>query len=106
MSSRKEKDLEQLKLEREHYQQEILLHARELATEINLRLLLDRELKDEKSVFFVESVTVTGIAYPVKRRKSFWGRMRSSMKKAFTYINRLLRPKRRSTGDRAPQQLR
>ena len=106
MSSRKEKDLEQMKLEREGYRREILLHARELATEINLRLLSDGELKGEDSVFFVESVTVTGIAYPVKRRKSFLGRIRLSMKKAFTYIHRLLRPKCKSTGDRAPQQLR
>ena len=100
--------MEQQRQERERFRQEILHHVRNLAEEMNLRLLLDGEPNPvgEDDVLFVESITVTGIAYPVNRRKSYWGRMRSSMKKAFTYIHRLLWPKCKSTGDHAPQQLR
>lgn len=95
--------MEQLALERERLQQDILIHAQELAAEMNLRVLLDREmgLGEEKNVFYVESVTVTSIIYPVGRRESFFARIKSMFKKALTYFSEFLHPKRRSKGHRA-----
>lgn len=108
--SRKERELEQRRLEMERLKQEVLLHAQELAAEMNLRLLLDGETVEggEDEMLFVESVIVTGIAYPVKRRKSLFGRAKSLMKKILTYMVRLPGPKLRRTRTRrqAPQQLR
>ena len=105
-SSRKEQAMEQLALERECLQQDILLHARELAAEMNLRLLLDRELGlgEEKNVFYVESVTITSIIYPVERREGFFTRIKSKFKDILTYFGRLLHPKRRSKGRHAPKE--
>lgn len=57
-------------LEKELLEREILLWARELAWEMNLRLLLDDELGlgKEDRILFVESVSVTGIQSPVERK--------------------------------------
>lgn len=89
-------------------QQDILLHAQELAEEMNLRLLLDRELGlgEEKNVFYVESVTVTSILYPIERRENFFTRIKSTFKETLTYFGGLLHPKRRSKGRHAPKKLR
>lgn len=103
---RKAQAMEQLDLERERLQQDIFLHAQELAAEMNLRLLLDRELGlgGEKNVFYVESVTVTGIIYPLKRREGFFTRIKSKFKDILTYFGGLLHPKRRSKGHHAPKE--
>ena len=83
---RKAQAMEQLALERERLRQDIFLHAQELAAEMNLRLLLDRELGlgGEKNVFYVESVTVTSIIYPVERRQGFFTRLKSMLKKVLS----------------------
>ena len=88
--------MEQLALERERLQQDILLHAQELAAEMNLRLFLDRELGlgGEENMFYVESVTVTNIIYPVERREGFFARIKSKLRKAL------------SKGRHAPKKLR
>ena len=105
-NSRKEQAMEQLALEKERLQQDILLHAQELAAEMNLRLLLDRELGlgGGKKVFYVESVTVTSIIYPVERREGFFARIKSKFKDTLTYFGGLLHPKRRSKGHHAPKE--
>lgn len=90
---------------RERFRRDILLHAQELAAEMNLRLLLDGEVTKDR-MLFVESVTVTGIAYPVKREKNLGERIQHALKKAFTYIGRLLHFGRGSAGHRAPKKLR
>lgn len=103
---RKEQAMEQLNLERERLRQDIFLHAQELAAEMNLRLLLDRELGlgGGKKVFYVESVTVTSIIYPVERRQGFFARIRSKFKDTITYFGGLLHPKRRSKGRHTPKE--
>lgn len=75
--------MDQQELERELLRQEILFHARSLAEEMNLRLLLDGEPNPvgEDDVLFVESVTVTSIVYPVKRKRNFFSRIKSFFKK-------------------------
>lgn len=57
-------------LEKELLEREILLWARDLAWEMNLRLLLDDELGlgKEDRILFVESVSVTGVRSPVERK--------------------------------------
>lgn len=57
-------------LEKELLEREILLCARELAWEMNLRLLLDDELGlgKEDRILFVERVSVTGIRSPAERK--------------------------------------
>lgn len=95
--------MEQLALERERLQQDILLHAQELAAEMNLRLLLDRELGlgGEENMFYVESVTVTNIIYPVERRQGFFAWIKSKFKDTLTYFGGLLHPKSRRKGRHA-----
>lgn len=66
----------ELLLEKELLEREILLWARDLAWEMNLRLLLDDELGlgKEDRILFVESVSVTGIQSPAKRKSGKKGK--------------------------------
>lgn len=99
---RKEKTLKQRGQEMERLQQEIFLHAKELASEMNLRLLLDGEMgpEEEERMLFVESVIVTGIAYPVEHRPSFLDSMKLLLRRIITYMTRFLHPKHGAAGGR------
>ena len=81
--SRKERSLEERRLEIGRFQREIFAHAQNLAAEMNLRLMLDEEigLRGEDSILFVESVVVTTIAYPMQRRKSYFQRAKSFLRR-------------------------
>lgn len=67
---RQQREEGELLLEKELLEREILLWARDLAWEMNLRLLLDEELGlgKEDRILFVESISVTGIQGPAKRK--------------------------------------
>ena len=97
---RREKTLKQRRQEMEFLQHEIFLHVEELASEMNLRLLLDGEvgLGEKERMLFVESVIVTDIAYPAEHRRNFLDSVKLFLKRIFTYMTRLLRPKRGAAG--------
>lgn len=72
-AAKKEKAIERAR-EQERVKQEILFHAKELAAEMNLRLLLEQETQGE--VLFVESIAVMDISYPQEQKKAgFFARM-------------------------------
>lgn len=100
--NRKLKALKQRQQEMEWFRHEIFLHAKELASEMNLRLLLDGEVdpRGEERMLFVESVVVTGIAYPVEHRTGFLDSIKLLLKRIFTYMTWLLRPKHGAAGSR------
>ena len=87
--SRKEESLEERRLEIERFQREVFTHAQNLAAEMNLRMMLDEELGfgGEDSILFVESVIITTIAYPVQRRKSYFQRAKSLLRKICSMIH-------------------
>lgn len=76
-SGRQQREEGELLLEKELLEREILLWARDLAWEMNLRLLLDEELGvgKEDRILFVESVSVTGIQVPAERKSVKKGQM-------------------------------
>lgn len=81
-----------LPLEKELLEREILLWAGELAWEMNLRLLLDGELGlgKEERILFVESVSVTDIHCPVKRKRSLFDRIKLILKRKKGFLWQLL----------------
>lgn len=81
----REQDIRQ---EKEDMCREILLHARTLADEINLRMLMETEAEE---MLFVECITVTQIHFPDSRKnilkriaawlRQIWERFRNTLKR-------------------------
>lgn len=90
---RQQREEGELLLEKELLEREILLWARELAWEMNLRLLLDEELGlgKEERILFVESVSVTGVRSPAKRKS-----VKKGKKSLFERIKQYFKRKKES----------
>jgi hypothetical protein len=66
----------------------IRLQAKELASEMNLRLLCEMPLSDKVPVLWVEAIDVTDIAYPRVRqeKKKFSSVVKGFFKKLFRIV--------------------
>lgn len=79
---------QEIRQEKEDMRREILLHARTLADEINLRMLMEIEAEE---MLFVECITVTQIHFPDSRKnilkriaawlRKTWERFRNTLKR-------------------------
>lgn len=74
MSRRKEIKEQEEKIRCEDMQKEILAHARTLADEMNMRLFLEAE---NGEMFFVEQISVTDIQFPERKRRSWFGKIKT-----------------------------
>ena len=74
--------------EQENYiRMQILAHAQSLAEEMNLRMLLQRDIPQH--VLFVESVTVTDIVFP-ETREGFLRSLGRSLMRLLYWLRTLL----------------
>ena len=77
-NSGKKQEAQERVLEQDRIRREILRYTQELAEEINLRLLLDREMPQRclqdtflpENILFLESITVTEIRFPEPQKES------------------------------------